>query len=146
MKQVEAFVRVRYKDTDQMGLVYYANYFVWFEVGRCEFLRALGMSYKSLEQNEIFLPVIEAYCAYKHPARYDDELRVVTSLKTLQEVKLGFHYDIYKLDRENKEGILLVSGETMHAFVNKKGRPLVLRKQNPFLWRMLKDISLETTD
>ena len=146
MRQVEAFLRVRYKDTDQMGLVYYANYFIWFEVGRSEFLRALGMSYKSLEQSEIFLPVIEAYCEYKHPARYDDELRVVTSLKTLQEVRLGFHYDIFKMDKVDNEEVLLVSGETRHAFVNKKGRPLVLRKQNPFLWRMLKDISLETTD
>ncbi|MEW5921648.1 MAG: thioesterase family protein [Bacillota bacterium] len=146
MKQVETFLRVRYKDTDQMGLVYYANYFVWFEVGRAEFLRSLGMSYKSLEQSEIFLPVIEAYCEYKYPARYDDELRVVTTLKMLQEVRLGFHYDIFKVDKVDNEDILLVSGETMHAFVNKKGRPLVLRKQNPFLWRMLKEFSLETVD
>lgn len=146
MKQVEAYLRVRYKDTDQMGLVYYANYFVWFEVGRSEFLRSLGMSYKSLEQSEIFLPVIEAYCEYKYPARYDDELRVVTILKTLQEVRLGFHYDIFRIDPVEKKDLLLVSGETRHAFVNKKGRPLVLRKQNPFLWRMLREVCGETTD
>ncbi len=143
MKQVETFLRVRYKDTDQMGLVYYANYFVWFEVGRCEFLRSLGMSYKSLEQSEIFLPVIEAYCEYKFPARYDDELRVVVSLKMLQEVRLGFQYDIFKVGEKET---LLVSGETVHAFVNQRGRPLVVRKQNPFLWRLLKESSLETTD
>lgn len=143
MKQVETFLRVRYKDTDQMGLVYYANYFVWFEVGRAEYLRSLGMSYKSLEQSQIFLPVIEAYCEYKFPARYDDELRVVAALKTLQEVKLGFQYDIYKVDQEDT---LLASGETVHAFVNEKGRPLVLRKQNPFLWRLLKESSMSTND
>lgn len=143
MKQVEAFLRVRYKDTDQMGLVYYANYFVWFEVGRAEFLRSLGMSYKNLEQSEIFLPVIEAYCEYKFPARYDDELRVVVALKMLQEVRLGFQYDIFKVGEKE---ILLASGETVHAFVNQKGRPLVVRKQNPFLWRLLKEASLETND
>ena len=143
MKQVEAFLRVRYKDTDQMGLVYYANYFVWFEVGRAEFLRSLGMSYKSLEQSEIFLPVIEAYCEYKSPARYDDELRVVVALKMLQEVRLGFQYDIFKVGEEDT---LLASGETTHAFVNPKGRPLVVRKQNPFLWRLLKESSLEIND
>ncbi len=143
MKHVETFLRVRYKDTDQMGLVYYANYFVWFEVGRSEFLRSLGMSYKSLEQSEIFLPVIEAYCEYKFPARYDDELKVVAALKMLQEVRLGFQYDIYKVGEEGK---LLASGETTHAFVNQKGRPLVLRKQNPFLWRLLKEVSQEISD
>ena len=143
MKHVETFLRVRYKDTDQMGLVYYANYFVWFEVGRAEFLRSLGMSYKSLEQSEIFLPVIEAYCEYKFPARYDDELKVVAALKMLQEVRLGFQYDIYKVGEEDT---LLASGETIHAFVNQKGRPLVLRKQNPFLWRLLKEASQEISD
>jgi len=142
MKHMESFLRVRYKDTDQMGIVYYANYFVWFEVGRSDYLRSLGMSYKSLEQSEIFLPVIEAYCEYKYPARYDDELRVVTTLKMLQEVKLGFQYEIFRLD----EGMLLVKGETVHAFVNKKGKPLVLRKQNPFLWRLLKENSLDASD
>ena len=143
MKHVETFLRVRYKDTDQMGLVYYANYFVWFEVGRSEFLRFLGMSYKSLEQSEIFLPVIEAYCEYKFPARYDDELKVVAALKMLQEVRLGFQYDIFKTGEEDT---LLASGETIHAFVNQKGRPLVLRKQNPFLWRLLKEASQEISD
>lgn len=143
MKHVETFLRVRYKDTDQMGLVYYANYFVWFEVGRSEFLRSLGMSYKSLEQSEIFLPVIEAYCEYKFPARYDDELKVVAALKMLQEVRLGFQYDIFKTGEEDT---LLASGETIHAFVNQKGRPLVLRKQNPFLWRLLKEASQEISD
>lgn len=143
MRHVETFLRVRYKDTDQMGLVYYANYFVWFEVGRAEYLRSLGMSYKSLEQSEIFLPVIEAYCEYKFPARYDDELRVVAAIKMLQEVKLGFQYEIYKVDNED---VLLAKGETTHAFVNTKGRPLVLRKQNPFLWRLLKESSLSAND
>ncbi len=135
MKQNETVLRVRYKDTDQMGVVYYANYFVWFEVGRSELMRALGLTYKQLEQNNIFLPVIEAYCKYKNPARYDDQIRVVTTLKFLQDVKLGFQYEIFHMEKE----ILLVHGETTHAFVNKGGKPVVLRKQNPFLWRILRD-------
>ena len=135
MRQSETLVRVRYKDTDQMGVVYYANYFVWFEVGRTDFLREFGMSYKDLEQNELFLPVIEAYCKYKNPARYDDQLKVITRLQFLQEVRLGFQYEIIHAD----SGELLVQGETAHAFVNKSGKPVVLRKQNPFLWRILKE-------
>lgn len=135
MKQSESLVRVRYKDTDQMGVVYYANYFVWFEIGRTDFLRELGMSYKDLEQNGLYLPVIEAYCKYKNPARYDDQLKVITRLQFLQEVRLGFQYEII----HTGTGELLVQGETAHAFVSKAGKPVVLRKQNPFLWRILKD-------
>ncbi len=135
MKQSETLVRVRYKDTDQMGVAYYANYFIWFEVGRTEMLRSLGMSYKDMEQNELFMPVIEAYCKYKHPARYDDPLKVSTRLQFLQEVRLGFQYEIMHAETEQ----LLVRGETTHAFVNSMGKPVVLRKQNPFIWKMLKE-------
>lgn len=139
MKHSETITRVRYKDTDQMGVAYYANYFIWFEVGRSEFFRGLGMSYKTLEQNEIFLPVIEAYCKYKYPARYDDELKIKTRLNVLQEVKLAFQYEIL-LSENNK---LLVVGETTHAFVNKKGKPVVLRKHNPFLWKSLLEKTID---
>jgi acyl-CoA thioester hydrolase len=139
VKHSETITRVRYKDTDQMGVAYYANYFIWFEVGRSEFFRGLGMSYKTLEQNEIFLPVIEAYCKYKYPARYDDELKIKTRLNVLQEVKLAFQYEIL-LSENNK---LLVVGETTHAFVNKKGKPVVLRKHNPFLWKSLLEKTID---
>lgn len=135
MKYNETTYRVRYKDTDQMGVVYYANYFIWFEVGRSEFFRSLGMSYKYLEQNEIYLPVIEAYCRYKYPARYDELLKIITRLHFLEAVKLGFQYEIVNVEKEK----LLAMGETTHAFVNKQGKPIVLRKQNPFFWRLIKD-------
>lgn len=135
MKYNETTFRVRYKDTDQMGVVYYANYFIWFEVGRSEFFRSLGMSYKYLEQNGIFLPVIETYCSYKYPARYDELLKIITRLHSLEAVKLGFRYEIMNVETEK----LLVRGETTHAFVSKQGKPVVLRKQNPFLWRLIKD-------
>lgn len=135
MKYSETTLRVRYKDTDQMGVVYYANYFIWFEVGRSDFFRAMGMDYKYLEQNEIFLPVVEAYCRYKYPARYDDLLRITTRLNFLQEVKLGFKYEITDAERET----LLAWGQTTHAFVNKSGKPIALRKQNPFFFKLIKD-------
>ncbi len=133
MKHNETTIRVLYKDTDQMGVAYYANYFVWFEIGRTEFLRDLGMTYKDLEQNSIFLPVTEAYCKYRYPARYDEELRVVTRLNMLEQVRLGFYYELIRV----YDGRALAEGETTHAFVNEKGKPVVLRKQNPFLWKIL---------
>ncbi|MGI5823116.1 MAG: acyl-CoA thioesterase [Dethiobacteria bacterium] len=135
MNYNEIIQRVRYKDTDQMGVVYYANYFIWFEVGRSEFFRAMGMDYKYLEQNEIFLPVIEAYCQYKSPARYDDLLKITTRLSFLQEVKLGFQYEITHAEKAT----LLATGQTTHAFVNKDGKPVALRKRNPFFWKLIKE-------
>ena len=114
-----------------MGVVYHANYFVWFEVGRAEFFRKLNMPYSEFEKNSLYLPVIKAYCEYKAPARYDDEITVITRMDELQEVRLTFHYHLFR-ERE-----LLAKGTTEHAFVNQQGRPVVLRKQTPFLWRRL---------
>lgn len=135
MSRGETRIRVRYKDTDQMGVAYYANYFVWFEVGRTEFFRGLGMPYREFEKSGIYLPVIRAYCDYKLPAVYDDELTIVTCVSSLQEVRLSFTYGIYRA--EAKE--LLAEGGTEHVFVNDKGRPIVLRKKSPFLWRRLQE-------
>ncbi len=131
MKKVETKVRVRYKETDQMGVAYHANYFVWFEVGRTEMLRELELPYREFEKSNLFLPVLKAYCEYKQPARYDDELTIITRLESLQNVRLIFNYEI----RREKEH--LVTGYTEHAFVNKSGRPVVLKKFSPFLWNRL---------
>ncbi|MGI6601449.1 MAG: acyl-CoA thioesterase [Dethiobacteria bacterium] len=124
-------IRVRYKDTDAMGIVYYANYLVWFEVGRTEWIRSLGLSYRDLEKGGLFLPVIKASCDYKAPAHYDDELTVITWLESIRPVRLTFSYEI------RRAGQLIAHGSTEHAFVNEEGRPVVLRKKNPFLWRKL---------
>lgn len=133
MNKGETRIRVRYKDTDQMGVAYYANYFVWFEVGRTEFFRGLGMPYREFEKNGIYLPVIRAYCDYKLPAVYDDEITVITRVSSFQEVRLSFNYGIYRGED------LLAEGGTEHVFVNHKGRPVVLRKKSPFLWRRLQE-------
>ena len=112
-------VRVRYAETDQMGIVYYANYLVWFEVGRTELLRSLGWSYREMEHEGIGLPVIEASCHYHRPARYDDELEIRTKGTLLSAVRMQFDYEIMR----NPGGELIVSGRTLHAAVNGDGRP-----------------------
>jgi acyl-CoA thioester hydrolase len=112
-------VRVRYAETDQMGVVYYANYFVWFEVGRTDWLRTVGRTYRELEQDGLALPVIEAHCEYKHGARYDDELEVRTVGRLVSPVRLAFDYEIIR--RENN--VIVATGFTVHAALDRTGRP-----------------------
>ena len=109
-------VRVRYAETDQMGIVYYANYFVWFELGRVELLRSLGLAYSRLERDHgCILPVIETRCRYRSPARYDDEILIETSPAMLRGSVIKFAYRIYrKLGQNEKERELLAEGETIH--------------------------------
>src|SRR6202035_4476481 len=103
----EARLRVRYAETDQMGVVYHANYFVWFEVGRVELLRQLGFSYRDMEQNDqCFIAVVDARCRYKAPARYDDEIVVRTRLKNVRESLVHFGYELLRAG----DGLLLAEG------------------------------------
>ncbi|MCU1305348.1 MAG: 4-hydroxybenzoyl-CoA thioesterase, partial [Acidobacteriaceae bacterium] len=107
----ETRLRVRYAETDQMGVVYHANYFVWFEVGRVELLRQLGFSYRDMEQNDqCFIAVVDARCRYKAPARYDDEIVVRTRLKNVRESLVHFGYELLRAG----DGMLLAEGETTH--------------------------------
>ncbi len=108
-------IRVSYADTDQMGVVYYSNYFIWFERGRTELLRETGLPYKDLEKQNLFLPVVEASCSYKASAQYDDIIIVKTRIKKIGKSSIIFTYEILrKLDGE-----FLASGETTHAFINR---------------------------
>jgi acyl-CoA thioester hydrolase len=121
-------VRVRYAETDQMGIVYYANYLVWFEVGRVELLRALGFSYSMLEtEHECILPVVEATCRYRSPARYDDRILIETRPALLRNSVLKFAYRILRKAKEGAEPALLAEGETTHIVcddqMNKKPLP-----------------------
>jgi acyl-CoA thioester hydrolase len=112
-------VRVRYAETDQMGVVYYANYLVWFEVGRVELLRALGFSYSMLEtEHECILPVVEATCRYRSPARYDDQILIETRPALLRNSVLKFAYRILRKASNSHDGaepMLLAEGETTHV-------------------------------
>src|SRR5215208_5900285 len=89
-------VRVRYAETDKMGVVYYANYLIWFEVGRTEWLRASGWTYREMERDGVALPVIEARCEYRHPTRYDDELEIRTRATRLTAVRVRFDYEVVR--------------------------------------------------
>jgi acyl-CoA thioester hydrolase len=107
----ESRIRVRYAETDQMGVVYHANHFIWFEVGRVELLRQLGFSYKDMEQQDnCFIAVVDARCRYKVPARYDDEIIVRTWLKNIRESVIHFGYELVRVG----DGSLLAEGETTH--------------------------------
>lgn len=112
-------VRVRYAETDKMGVVYYANYLVWFEVGRTDLLRSLGWTYKSMEEAGVSLPVIEAHCTYHRPAKYDDELDVKTEGRMLSLVRMEFVYQVVR--REDQ--VVAASGRTVHAALGPGGRP-----------------------
>jgi acyl-CoA thioester hydrolase len=108
----EVKIRVRYAETDQMGVVYHANHFVWFEVGRVELLRQLGFSYREMEQHEgCCIAVVEARCRYKEPVRYDDEVLIRTHLKNVRESLLQFEYELVR----ESDGMLLAEGETTHV-------------------------------
>ena len=120
MKINEIKVRVRYAETDQMGVVYHGNYAQFFEMGRVEWLRNLGVSYKSMEDSGVMLPVVSLSMNYKKPARYDDLLTVRTIFKNLTSVKIEFDYEI-----ENQDGVLLTTGNSVLVFVNMEtGRPM----------------------
>jgi acyl-CoA thioester hydrolase len=109
-------VRVRYAETDQMGIVYYANYLVWFEIGRVELLRSLGLAYSQLEtEHECILPVVEASCRYRSPARYDDPIQIETRPALLRGSVLKFGYRVFRKASEGKERELLAEGETVHV-------------------------------
>lgn len=110
--------RVIYGDTDNMGFAYYSNYLRWFEMGRTEFFRHLGLTYKEIEKNGIFLPVSEVYCKYLHPAHYDDVLIIETSLDTSVKASMKFNYRILSEDGNT----ILAKGETRHAFTDCSGR------------------------
>ncbi len=96
----EVRLRVRYAETDQMGVVYHANHFIWFEVGRVELLRQLGFSYRDMEQQDrCFIAVVDARCRYKAPARYDDEIIVRTHMKNVRESLVHFGYELVRVER-----------------------------------------------
>jgi acyl-CoA thioester hydrolase len=121
----ETRIRVRYAETDQMGIVYYANFFIWFEIGRVELLRQLGFHYKQMEiDDNCHIPVVEANCRYKSPARYDDELLLETSVLAIRRSVLKFGYRL--LRQENEGTTLLAEGETVHVTVDRSFRPVRL--------------------
>jgi len=120
---VTAEIRVRYAETDQMNVVYYANYLVWFEIGRVELLRSLGLAYSQMEiEHKLVLPVVEATCRYRSPARYDDQIVIETRPSMLRGSVLKFAYRILRKVGEGTEPELLAEGETVHVVCDEKFR------------------------
>ncbi len=119
--------RVTYAETDAMGIVYYAHYLRWFEMGRTEYMRHLGISYKEMEAQGIYLPVAEVFCKYLDSAKYDDLLIIETSVDFIKRASIQF---LYRINRKQDEKEL-VQGRTLHAFVDREGKiikiPSILR-------------------
>ena len=115
-------IRVRYAETDQMGIVYYANYLVWMEVARVEFCRFLGFHYRDMElEDGVLLAVVEAHCRYLRPARFDEEIAIVTSIAEASSRMVRFGYQMF-----NTPGRLVARGETKHMFLSRDLRPVRL--------------------
>ena len=115
----ETTLRVRYSETDKMGIVYYANYLIFFEIGRSDYCRARGFSYRDMEENDdAFLVVAESYCRYKAPAYYDDELIIRTHITELRKRSLRFGYEIVRAS----DGQVVAEGETGHVVTDSNGR------------------------
>ena len=118
-------LRVRYAETDQMGVVYHANYLVWFEVGRTDLLRAQGWTYRDMEASGVALPVIEVECRYRKPARYDEEMEIRTEGRLISPVRVEFHYELRALGSDD----LVATARTAHAAIGRDGRPCRLAER-----------------
>lgn len=135
-------IRVRYQETDQMGVVYHANYLIWFECGRTEMFRELGFDYKRLEGLGLLLPVTSADLQFKSPARYDDLITVYARLTTFSALRVVYEYEICRMaagqeGQERTAGELLVSGSTSHVWLNGEWRPVRIDRAQPELFHAI---------
>lgn len=135
MFQSETSFVVRYAETDQMGIVHHSNYPVWFEAGRTDFIRKMGMPYSKMEENGILLPLIELRCFYKGAARYEDEIIVRTKVKELTFTRITFYYEVYKKDDPG----IITTGETVHVLTTKDLKPVNIKKFAPDIYQMILD-------
>lgn len=129
----ETKIIVRYAETDQMGIVHHSNYPVWFEAGRTDFIRKMGMPYSKVEENGAMLPLIELNCRYKGFAKYEDEITIKTRVKENTGVRLAFYYEVFK----NNEADPITTGETIHAWTNTELKPVNLKKFRPELFKLV---------
>ncbi|OYD08402.1 acyl-CoA thioesterase [Paludifilum halophilum] len=129
----ETTMRVRYQETDQMGVVHHSNYAIWFEVGRTDFIRRLGASYKDLEQRGILLPVVDLTCRFVAPARYDDEVRIATRISEARGPKLVFRYEV----RRAEDGGVLARGTTTHLWVDRHMKRINLKRSAPDIFEII---------
>lgn len=127
MKIVETPIQVRYQETDMMGVVYHANYLVWFEIGRTSFIEALGFKYSEIEKQGVVSPVIDASLSFKTPVRYGEDASVKTWVQEYDGLRVTYGYEIV-----HENGDLAVSGQTKHVIVKKENfRPVSIRRSFP---------------
>lgn len=139
MEWFETKLRVRYSETDQMGIAYHANYFSWFEVARTEMIRTIGISYKEMEEQGVLLPLIDASCQYKISAKYDDDLIIRAKLSRYNGLRMDFDYEV--ICAEDRQ--LLAAGTTKHVWVNHKYNPIRLGKILPAIHKKLLQLDHE---
>jgi acyl-CoA thioester hydrolase len=135
----DTIVRVRYAETDQMGFVYYGNYYIYFEVGRVEYMRHQGVDYKQMEiQDDSFIVVAESKCRYLSPARYDDPLRIRTRVTEFKRRTIHFSYEV----RHDETGELLATGETVHVVCDSHGKPKTLPEKYRRFFDVSRDVQM----
>jgi acyl-CoA thioester hydrolase len=145
-------LRVRYQETDQMGVVYHANYLNWFEIGRTEWIRTRGMTYEDLEKRGLLLPLTDAEIKFRLPARYDDQITIFTKMIEYSTIRVRFASEIRRNSQKETGslpleanqslhmepvGELLVSGETRHVWVNRDWKAVRIDKEAPDLFNLL---------
>ncbi|NHN31557.1 acyl-CoA thioesterase [Paenibacillus agricola] len=135
----EHHIRVRYQETDQMGVVYHVNYVNWFEIGRTELIRSLGMTYRSIEEMGLLLPLIDLQMQFKLPARYDDLITIRTQIATYTHVRIQFNSEIHRGEQ------LLVSGSTNHVWLNREWKLSRIDRAAPALYTLIQDNSQQFT-
>ncbi|MGI6706244.1 MAG: acyl-CoA thioesterase [Clostridia bacterium] len=129
----ETSFRVRYKETDQMGIVHHTNYYVWFEVGRTECMRDMGLGYREIEERGFLFPLLETHCSYKVPAKYDDLVTIRTRISEIKGARITFTYEVIR----NDDGALLAEGRTVHCFVDSNMKPINIRKADEEIYSLL---------
>lgn len=135
-------LRVRYAETDAMGVVYYANYLVWFELGRTEWIRAHGISYRELEERDLLLPVTHANCDYRQSAHYDDVVRIETTVERLTRARVSFAYRVLRAAPGPQ--VLLAEGRSEHVFLSRAGTIVRLDRDSPIWLALVAVVGPET--
>lgn len=132
-KEVFTKIRVRYSETDKMGIVHHSRYYPWFEIARCDFLRECGLSYRELEEEGLMIPLIESGAKYKQGLCFDDEIMVLCRLKSLGVVRCTFEYEVIRLS----DNVVTTTGITSHAFCDETLKPINLKKKFPKYYEIL---------
>ena len=133
----ETSFKVRYVETDKMGIVHHSNYYPWFEVGRGEFIKESNISYKDMEEQDILMPLVESSCKYLVPAKYDDTVIIKSWIEKLTPVKVIFNYEVVRED----DKVVLAKGSTIHAFVNSNFKILNIKKTNSDIWDKISELT-----